>query len=214
MAAVIIVRGGAALARSFVRLAKALGGKIKSEVKQKVKEKVAGPFEPEIISFTDIQEGKVALRAVMAAAEVIKGHAVALVPKDTGLLANSIRVQAGTVGKKLGISVSRAGATATVVTGTRAELQIGNSTKGYYPAAVEFGYRHGRGGNFIPAQPYLRPALYDHEAEILNIMKAEIKEGIFKVAKIGTRVLDVSVSRISGARPSGALNRLATRLVS
>jgi len=197
MAAVVIVRGGVALARSFVRLAGVMGGKLARKVKREAKERILAPFEPEIISFTDIQEGKVVRRAVMAAAEVIKNHAVALVPKDTGLLANSIRVQAGPVGKKLGISISRAGATATVITGTRAELQIGNSMKGYYPAAIEFGYRHGRGGNFIPARPYLRPALYDHESEILNIMKTEIKQGIFKVAKIGMKGLDVSVSRIA-----------------
>jgi len=213
MAAVVIVRGGIALSRVFVRLASALGGKIKREVKQKVKEKFAGPFEPEVISFADIQKGKVAERAVLAAAQVVKNDAISLVPKGTGLLASSIGIQLVPVGKGLGIQIKGAGASATVFTGSRADLQIDANASGYYPAALEFGYRHARSGNFVPARPYLRPALYNNQSRVLNIMKRELRLGIFKVSKTGMKVLDVSRSTISTAIPQTAINRLATRLV-
>lgn len=35
-----------------------------------------------------------------------------------------------------------------------------------YAAAVENGYIHAGSGSHIPAQPYLRPALYKHRSEL------------------------------------------------
>lgn len=60
-----------------------------------------------------------------------------------------------------------------VRTGTREELGIPKNAKGYYPAALEYGYMD-RGGKKVPARSYVRRPVEERRAQLMNMLAAEI----------------------------------------
>jgi hypothetical protein len=49
---------------------------------------------------------------------------------------------------------------------------------GYYPTAVEYGYRHARSGEEVGAKPYIRPSVDNHRAEDHAALGSDIGKGL------------------------------------
>lgn len=103
----------------------------------------------------------------------VKDRAQSLVPVDSGQLKQSIKVMSKT---RRGIS------RISVVTGTRPELGIDPDQKGYYPAALEFGYK-ALNGRFIAPKSFLRKALSDLQESVKNDLGQKINAKILRKVK-------------------------------
>ncbi len=126
---------------------------------------------------------KVMRKALRDVGKVVAATARANAPRDTGRMADSIRVRA--------IRRSRRRIGVKVEVGTRQELGLASYDPdgGYYPFAVEYGatIRRGTSGGVfgkkgaimaadrvIPARPFLRPAFDAH----LEIMRARLRAAV------------------------------------
>lgn len=114
---------------------------------------------------TQLQK-KIVRKSMQDAMKPVKSAAKAYAPVDRGLLKRSIRTKSKS--KRGTIRVS-------ITTGTRDQLGIPATAKGYYPAAIEYGTRK------QPAKPYMRRALTNKKTTILDDVKDGIAEGIRKV---------------------------------
>ena len=65
---------------------------------------------------------------------------------------------------------------------TRKKLNIPKNAPGYYPAAMEFGFR-ARNGRMVPPRAYMRPAFYQNRGRAINIFKSEVREGTDRIAR-------------------------------
>lgn len=80
-------------------------------------------------------------------------------------------VQSGRMRRWLSITArsNRKGAIAALSAGTRRALRIPESSKYYYPAAIEYGTR------FMRAKPFLRNSLADKRGEIMSAIRSTIR---------------------------------------
>lgn len=102
--------------------------------------------------------GKMLQSAMREAMKPVLDAARAAAPRDTGNLARKIKLSSVRLrGKGKGIAVK---------TPTRAQLGIPKDAKGYYPAHQEYGTRRN------PARPYMRPALLNNRARVLEALRA------------------------------------------
>ena len=123
------------------------------------------------LSKHDLKQQKKIVRSSEAKAMLpVRNKANALCPTDTGKLKSTIKRKNKT---RRGISRSK------IVTGKRSELGIPPGTKGYYPAAIEYGYTM-KNGKFIPAKSFMRQALSDLKGDVLKNVGRFISIGIKK----------------------------------
>lgn len=126
--------------------------------------------EKELIRKFETLEPKVARKVVRQA--VRKGGKTLLqatkakVPVDTGKLKKFIKLRSEKNKRKSGRIGVR------VWPPLREDLDIDPSDRHYYPAVVEFG------SQTVPARSYLRAALNENAAKILNQMTTDIGKGI------------------------------------
>jgi len=99
----------------------------------------------------------------------VRNLARSLAPVDKGDLKASIVRKNKT--NKRGIYRS------SIVTGTREELGITQNNKGYYPAAIEYGYK-AQNGKHIPAKSFMRKALTDLRSSVIQNTANNIRTGI------------------------------------
>jgi len=120
--------------------------------------------------FSVNMQSRMGKRAMKKAIQVVRTTVKALVPTDTGNLKSSITARVIKSRKAREIS-------GIVETGTRDELEISKGEKGYYPASIEFGYRHFHFGTFIgnkPANSYMRRGLKFSKAAAISIYGKEL----------------------------------------
>jgi len=101
--------------------------------------------------------------ALRQEAEPVRDLAKTLVSAQstrTGRLARSLKIRARRQRRGI-IGVN-------ILTGTREELGIPPNATGYYPAAIEFGWRQAKSGRHIPQQSYMRAALKSRESGMLS----------------------------------------------
>lgn len=124
--------------------------------------------------------GPIAVAMLEPGAQRVATTAKSLAPRDTSAMANSIRVSKVKERFAKNKSVWRQ----TVRVGTRKELNIPQDALGFYPAAIEFGYKESNirhayqvGGAFYQsrgqnmpheARPFMRPAMHNNISEIEN----------------------------------------------
>lgn len=118
----------------------------------------------------EVQTAERALRrAARKAFEPVLATAQSLVPKRTGLLRDSIRVQVGRPN----------GGEAVVQVGLR--LAAAKGEGGLPPSArwhfVELGTAH------MPAEPFLRPALDQNAQQVVDILRDEVAKGIARALR-------------------------------
>ena len=138
-------------------------------------------FRLEVQGFADLERKlqelpaklskKAARKGLRAGAKIVADRAKQLVPTDTGRLRRSIKVRAGQRSRK-NISVL-------VLTGTREELGIPASARGYYPMAIE------AGSSKTPAQPYMRPAVRSEQGRAFRKIGEVTGEELEKEAAKG-----------------------------
>lgn len=114
---------------------------------------------------------KIVRQSISKAMLPVRNAAIANAPVDSGKLKASIKRKNKT---KRGVSRS------SIVTGTRSELGI--KTKGYYPAAIEYGYKK-KNGEHVPAKSFMRKAISDNQTSVLNNVGKFIGNGIKKANK-------------------------------
>lgn len=124
---------------------------------------------------------KVLRQAVNTAATPVVKAARAKAPKDSGLLKKSL-------GKKL-VTNKKAGVV-TAVVGPRRNVVGEHDGKPRKPSRyahlVEKGHIDGD-GNHVPAQPFLRPAMEETEAQALGVMTDKLAAGVVREASKGAQ---------------------------
>lgn len=120
------------------------------------------------------QMRKVYRQAMRAAARPILATAKNIVPIGSGRLQRSLKIRALKRSKKL-IGVQ-------VTPGTRVQLGIPGSAKGFYPTHIELGFKRG-GVKKFPGNRFLRDAVLLEKSSAIRIINARIKEGIAKAVK-------------------------------
>lgn len=121
----------------------------------------------------DIQLQRSIVRTSMRQAmRQVRDEARNLVDVNTGRLRKSIKQKQRT---RRGVTRSQ------IVTGTRGELGIPASARGYYPAALEYGYK--RAGRHIAPRSFMRRALYNKKSRVLAEMAAHIRRKIDGVVR-------------------------------
>ncbi len=98
-----------------------------------------------------------------AAMEPVKAEAKRQAPRDTGALIRSIRI---------GVYNGKDYVGAVVKTGTRKQLKIPATAKGYYPAFIEYGYQG------VRARPFLRSAFASKKRVVLKRVEDDIRKAI------------------------------------
>ena len=69
-----------------------------------------------------------------------------------------------------------------IITGVRKDLRIKKSKKKYYyPAAVEWGFKHVRSGKRIRGKKFMSKTFGDRKERYMNMLIADIKEEIRKL---------------------------------
>jgi hypothetical protein len=143
-------------------------------------------------------ERKVLNRAIKEAAKIVLDDAKRLAPVDSGQLKRALHIR--TMRRKRG----RIGYL--IASGTRSELGIADTAKGFYPAAIHYGwfpknvkaqhrskFAHDRllraflkkeyGSLRVPARPYLRQALLQDDRRVLNHVRDALRRGLEKLGK-------------------------------
>lgn len=121
---------------------------------------------------------KVMRRMVRESAKVLRERIRVNTPVDTGALKRGLRVRSVKGAAKRGeIAVG-------VFTPERAKLGIGVDG-GYYPAAIEYGYRHNKSGERIPANPFMRRSAKESEGEIRRVFLSQAGPQIEREAQTG-----------------------------
>ena len=94
------------------------------------------------------------------------------------------RILAGRISKQLGrllkvraLKRSRRRMGVLVVAPTKAKLGIPEDAKGYWPAHIEFGFRH-TSGKQVPARPYLRPAADQTKEAAFKAIGDSLREAV------------------------------------
>ena len=96
-------------------------------------------------------------KSLRPGAKIVQARAKELVPVKTGRLKRSLKIRATRRARRvLGVQV---------LTGTREQLGISPDAKGYYPAALEYGYKTAS-GKVVPKRSYLRRAA-DEKKELV-----------------------------------------------
>jgi len=122
---------------------------------------------------TILREAKKVLRAsAKDGAQDVLHSARALAPVDTGLMAAGLHVMR--YDGKIRSGQIRG---YTVATGTRPEMGIDADAKGYYPAAVELGYKKQNGQRVAP-RSFLRAGLIQNEAKIVTHTAGQLRSMI------------------------------------
>lgn len=103
---------------------------------------------------------KIVRQSINRAMLPVRDRAKQYVPVDTGRLRDSIKR----------VSRTRRGkSSARVVTGTKQQLGIPSSAKGYYPAAIEYGSRYQQAQSFLRrAMTELKSATLDKTGEFID----------------------------------------------
>lgn len=102
-------------------------------------------------------------RAARAEARKVLLTARSVVPVDTGALRRGLRVRAiRRSRRRIGFQVQ-----------TPKRRKLGITRSGYYPSAVEYGFRHARSGRQVPARPYIRPAFERNVEAAKRAMRSE-----------------------------------------
>jgi hypothetical protein len=125
----------------------------------------------------DKVERRVLRTAMRSAFKTTLERARSLVPVQSGALKRSLKLRARRGGRR---RIAFA-----VFSGGRGELGLPERTKagrtrGYYPAAIEFGWS--AGDRPVPERPWLRSALRESEAQVLEKLRRELWSGIQKLA--------------------------------
>ena len=119
-------------------------------------------------------------RKVLASA-IREGGKIALAASKEAVPTKSQKLKRGL---KLRAAPRRGGTIGVLIkTPERDKLDIPPSAKGYYPAAIEYGFRHVKSGKNVPSMSYLRDPLEKNSARIIIKMKSEIAPGIKREAK-------------------------------
>lgn len=88
-----------------------------------------------------------------------------------------------------------------------------NLGRGIYAAHMEYGFKD-RGGNSIPARPFMRPALHavvNNSGKVLSDRMAKAAQLVFMGEEIGTNFKNVLVPYNSGPRGNSLLSLMKTR---
>ena len=121
-------------------------------------------------------------QALRDEAKPVRDLARTKAPIDRGRLKQSIKIRARKARRRGVIGIN-------IQTGTREELGIEASAPGYYPAAIEFGFRHARSGEHVPAQSYMRAALKARESGMLTRLQQNMRKAIDTVVARRLRVI-------------------------
>jgi HK97 gp10 family phage protein len=119
-------------------------------------------------------EDKVLTDAVEAGGKIVERSAKANVTRETGALANAIRlvVTKGRRGSKS--AKSRVGVDKKYRKGGRRPVR--------YAHLVEFGH-YAAGGKFVPPKPFLRRAINTNKGRLVSAMTAVLKQGLRSAAR-------------------------------
>lgn len=120
---------------------------------------------------------KIMPKAMRASMKPVLQKARADAPKRTGIHRRKIKLRKAKMKAKDGLAFQ-------VKFGVRSELGIPADAKGYYPAALEYGWVD-RGGNRHAARPHIRPALENNRQRVLRKMRVEIGRGVETAVKAG-----------------------------
>jgi HK97 gp10 family phage protein len=120
-------------------------------------------LEKALAAIDEKMQKKLMQNALREGAKIIAEEAKARVSKDSGALAKSIRVRTLQQKKRGALGVQ-------VETGTRQKLGIPAEQYGYYPAALEYGWRMKRTGRHVAAKPYMRPALDSKRGQAFRVI--------------------------------------------
>lgn len=119
-------------------------------------------------------ERKVLTKALRRAGKYYLTLAKARVPRDEGRWASTLKVRALKRRKgRVGVAIR---------VGTRTELGIDPTQRGFYPAHQEFGHRDRAGVHHPPLSP-MRISLRTGESAILGIVRQELEAGIAAVVR-------------------------------
>lgn len=121
------------------------------------------------------QMRKVYRQAMRAAARPVLATAKQIVPIRSSRLQRSLQIRALKRSKKL-IGVQ-------ITPGTRAQLGIPGSAKGFYPTHIELGFKRRGGIRKFPGNRFLRDAVLLEKSSAIRIINDRIKEGIAKAVK-------------------------------
>jgi len=111
--------------------------------------------------------GKILRTAVRDSAKIIKKQAQQNAPVGTGALKRTMRVRKFKTRNRQQVTVG-------VMTGKRVKLNIGEGSKYYYPAAIEYGSKK---RNIQPSH-FMRRALESKSAEAIQTMGSILWRGI------------------------------------
>jgi len=122
---------------------------------------------------------KIISNSTAEVAEIVLRNARALVPVDTGNLKDKLKISAFKSKRGIGHQVK---------TPTRKQLGVDtNPKKGYYPAHIEFGFLNARTGKHVPPNPFLRPAIKNHEDSLRTRLILKIKRRLLNAARAAER---------------------------
>lgn len=125
----------------------------------------------------DKVERKVLRKAMRQAFKTTLARAKAQVPVRSGTLRRSLKLRSRRGGRR---RIAFA-----IFAGGKEQLGVPEKTKdgrprGYYPAAIEFGWTAGT--RPVPERPWLRAALRESEAQVIEKLKRELWSGLKKIA--------------------------------
>jgi HK97 gp10 family phage protein len=125
----------------------------------------------------DKVERKVLRKAMRTAFKTTLDRAKARVPVGSGALKRSLKLRARRGGRnRIAFAIFSGGKD---VLGVPAKTKSGRP-RGYYPAAIEFGWN--AGSRPVPERPWMRAALKESEAQVLQKLRRELWTGIQKLA--------------------------------
>jgi len=125
----------------------------------------------------DKVERKVLRKAMRTAFKTTLARAKAKVPVRSGALRRSLKLRARRGGRRRIAFAIFAGGNEQL--GVPAKTKSGRP-RGYYPAAIEFGWNAGH--RAMPERPWMRAALKESEAQVIEKLKRELWSGLQKIA--------------------------------
>lgn len=135
-------------------------------------------------------------RAVRKSLRRLREKVALATPIDTGILATEMeraKIKSLKISKKRRASFVIAG----IILPTRDELIIDREAKGYYPVAIEYGFKT-RGGGFVPGKRFIRGTVdrekATEQARIGKDINADIMKQLKKKLRLAAKVAKLRAS--------------------
>ena len=135
--------------------------------------------------------GQISANGTKAAAQIVLDNAKTMVPVDSGRLRQSLKLMPPPKSKIKKVAKGQktsASLYTSVATGTRKQLGISTTAKGFYPMAIEIGYTPKGGGQKVKPVPYLRESLFGNRQRLRNAMSSSMRSDITAaVLRVGSK---------------------------